>query len=264
LQNIGILKFKQHRNFMGNIKTVTIRKSGAAWYVSFSCQYEFEIAPHTGEAVGIDVGIEFYASLSNGEQISNPRHFRKSEQRLAKSQRKLAGLKTLPKTDPKKRKAKGAVAKAHQKIRNQRRDFQHKTARKLAVAFSLIFVEALQITNLTKRPKPLCAEDGTYLPNGASAKSGLAKSINDAGWDTFISILSYKAVEAGGQVLKVNPKYTSQICPQCGNTKKKELSERWHSCECGCELPRDVAAAKNILAVGLHSLGSNPLEAARL
>jgi putative transposase len=264
IQNIGEIRFKQHRNLQGQIKTVTIRKQGAFYYVVFSCQYEFEVLPHSGKAVGIDVGLEFFASQSDGVQIANPRYYRKSEKRLAKAQRKLDRTSHLPKLDPAKRKARKAVALAHRKIRNQRKDFLHKQSRLVVNRYSLICVEDLQVKNLTRRAKPVQdAETGQYLPNGASAKSGLAKSITDAGWSTFVGMLSYKAVEAGSKLTRVNPKRTSQTCPSCGNVRAKELSERWHSCECGASMPRDIAAAKVILAVGLHSLGL-PLEAAVL
>ena len=262
IQNVGEIRFKQHRNVTGQIKTVTIRKQGPHYYVVFSCQYEFEVAPRSGPAVGIDVGLEFFSSQSDNVQIANPRYYRKSEKRLAKAQRKLERVKHLPKFDPAKRKARKAVACSHKKIRNQRRDFLHKQSRILAKGYSLIVVEDLQVKNLTRRAKPVQDnETGEYLPNGASAKSGLAKSILDAGWSTFINMLSYKAAEAGSKLIKVNPHGTSQTCSDCGATRKKELSESWHSCECGCSIPRDIAAARVILAVGLHSLGIQSLEA---
>lgn len=238
IQNVGEIRFKQHRNIQGQIKTVTIRKVGRAYFVVFSCQYEFEIEPHPGLAVGIDVGLEFFASQSDGVQVENPRYYRKSEKRLAKAQRKLDRVKHLPKNDPAKRKARKAVACSHKKIRNQRKDFLHKQSRLVADTYSLIFVEDLQVRNLTRRAKPVQdSETGAFLPNGASAKSGLAKSIQDAGLRTYINMLSYKAVEAGSKLIKVNPRGTSQTCPECLAVAKKELSERWHSCECGASLP---------------------------
>jgi transposase len=94
------------------------------------------------------------------------------------------------------------------------------------------------------------------VPNGASAKAGLNKSINDAGWSTFTEMLSVKAAWAGRLVLLVNPSKTSQICPNCGVIREKDLSERWHSCECGCELDRDTASAKVILDRGRKQLGA--------
>ena len=103
---------------------------------------------------------------------------------------------------------------------------------------------------MSKRPKPKQDEQGNYVPNGAAAKGGLNKSIVDAGWAMFQQFCIYKAANAGREVLFVNPRYTSQICSGCGAVKKKELSERWHSCECGAELDRDYNAALNILVLG--------------
>jgi putative transposase len=119
----------------------------------------------------------------------------------------------------------------------------------------MIVFEDLKPGNLSKAPKPKQDENGKYLPNGASAKAGLNKSILDAGWSTFITMCEYKAEWAGTvQVVRVDPRYTSQICSRCGQVRKKELSERWHSCECGCELDRDHNAALNILRLGVKAV----------
>jgi putative transposase len=243
IQNVGNIKFKQHRNVgRGEIKTVTIRRDGSHWYVSFSCCYEFEpVTTHTGGTIGIDLGLEHFANLSNGVQVENPRFFRKSEKRLAKAQRKLARLNHLPRTEPKKLKAKAVVQKAYRKVRNQRADFGHKLSHQLVNQYSLIVVEDLNIKGL--------------------AKGMLAKSVSDAGWSNFIRMLEYKAVEAGSQVIKVDPRYTSQTCPNCGAIKKKALAERWHECACGYTEQRDVAAARVILSRGLATLGTSTLDA---
>jgi putative transposase len=239
LQGIGNVRFKQHRNIQGQIKTVTIERDSDNWYVVFSCQYEFEtVSKHTGPTVGIDVGLEYFANLSNGEQVANPRFFRKSEKRLAKAQRKLSAL---AKTDPKRRKARVRVAKANLRIRNQRHDFAHKLSRTFVSTYSLVAVEDLNIKGL--------------------AGGMLAKSVNDAAWSLFIGMLEYKAAEAGSLVLKVDPRHTSQTCPDCGNIRKKELSERWHECSCGSSMPRDVAAARVILSRGLATVSNQPVEA---
>src|SRR5947209_906815 len=125
----------------------------------------------------------------------------------------------------------------------------------------LVF-EDIKPANLSKRAKPKQdAETGPYLPNGASAKSGLNKSIQDAGWSQFITMCEYKAGYAGVSVVRVDPKYTSQVCSGCGTVRKKELSERWHSCDCGTELDRDHNAALNILRLGSSQQGAISVEA---
>jgi putative transposase len=148
-----------------------------------------------------------------------------------------------------------AVAKAHRRVRNQRRDFVHKASRKLVNRYQVIVLEDLQTKNLIRRPKPKQNEEtGQCLPNGAAAKGGLNKSISDTGWGMFTELLSVKAAWAGREVLFVNPSKTSQICPNCGSVCQKDLSERWHSCVCGCELDRDTASAKVILDLGRKQL----------
>ena len=203
--------------------------------------------------VGIDLGVTHFAALSDGTFIENPRHFRKAEKQL---QRRSQALSRKKDRSHRREKARRLVAKAHRKIRNQRRDFQHKQSRKLVDTYQVIVFEELQIANLTKAPKPKQDEEtGHYLPNGAAVKGGLNKSILDAGWGTFQQMCTYKAAWAGRTVVKVDPKYTSQVCSGCGTVRKKELSERWHSCECGCELDRDTNAAINILHKGQQLFG---------
>jgi len=204
-----------------------------------------EPLPTSYEDVGIDLGITHFAALSNGEFIESPRHYRKAEKKLKKLQEALSRKK---RGSHRRKKAVAAVAKAHRKVKNQRRDFVHKASRKLVNRYQVIVLEELQTTNLVKRPKPKQDEEtGHYLPNGASAKAGLNKSISDAGWGMFTEILQVKAECAGRVVAFVDPKYTSQVCSNCRTVKTKTLDERWHSCECGCELDRDTNAAKNIL-----------------
>lgn len=138
---------------------------------------------------------------------------------------------------------------------NQRKDFHHKQARKLVSKYQTIVFEKLQPANMSKRPKPKQDEaTGHYLPNGASAKAGLNKSILDAGWGQFQHIAVNKAECAGSRVLFVSPKYTSQLCSGCGAIVQKELEERRHVCSCGCNLDRDHNAAMNIKRLGLQAL----------
>jgi putative transposase len=185
----------------------------------------------------------------------------KAENVLERRQQSLSRKK---KGSHRREKAKRLVAKAHRKIRNQRRDFHHKQARKLVQEHQTIVFEELEIKNVSRHAKPKQDENGTYMPNGAAAKSGLNKSILDAGWGQFQAIVSHKAACAGRVVLFVNLHYTSQVCSQCGTIHKEDLSERWHSCECGCELDRDTNAAINILRLGRSQRRATCVEAPRL
>jgi putative transposase len=247
LSKIGSIKAKVHREIKGPIKTCTIKREGDCWYVVFSCDVEHEPLEASSEAVGIDLGLLHFATLSDGSTIENPRYYRHAEKRLERLQHSLSRKK---RGSHRRRKAIKQVAKAHRKVANQRRDFLHKASHALVNSYGLIVFEELQPTNMSKRPKPKLDEQGNYIPHGASAKGGLNKSINDAGWGMFQQFCTYKAANAGRSVLLVNPEHTSQICSGCGTVKKKTLEERWHSCECGVELDRDHNAALNILALG--------------
>lgn len=261
LSKIGRAKVKLHREMKGTIKTVTIKREVNHWYVTFSCEVEApEKLPVSYEDVGIDLGVTHLATLSNGEMIEHPRCLRKAEKTLRRRQQALA---RKQRGSHRRTRAKKMIGKAHRKIANQRRDFHHKASRMLVNRYQVIVFEDIQIANLTKRPKPKQDENGKYLPNGASAKGGLNKSIQDAGWGAFVSMCVSKAEEAGRTLIKVSPRFTSQICSKCGVIRKKTLSERWHSCDCGAELDRDVNAAINILARGYQTLagGTHPTRA---
>ncbi len=259
LTKIGQAKVKLHRPVEGKIKTVTIKREGDQWYVTFSCEVpEPEKVPLSYEDVGIDLGVTHLATLSNGEMIEHPRYYRKAQKVLEQRQQALSRKK---RGSHRRDRARTLLAKAHRKIARQRRDFAHKASKKLVERYQVIVFEDIQTANLTKKPKPKQDDDGKYLPNGASAKGGLNKSILDAGWGTFVSLCSVKAAWAGRTVIKVSPKYTSQICSHCGTVRKKDLSERWHRCECGAELDRDVNAAINILERGRRQQSAMAVEA---
>ncbi len=259
LTKIGKAKVTLHRPLEGKIKTVTMKREVDQWYVIFSCEVEApEKLPTSYEDVGIDLGVTHLATLSNGEMIEHPRNFRKAQKTLEKRQQALSHKK---RGSHRRNKACKALAKAHRKIARQRKDFQQKASRQLVNRYQIIVFEDIQTSNLTKRPKPKQDENGMYLPNGASAKGGLNTSILDAGWGSFVHLCSVKAAWAGRALIKVDPRFTSQVCSGCGQVRKKDLSERWHSCDCGCELDRDVNAAMNILERGRRQLRLLSVEA---
>src|SRR5581483_10363226 len=190
----------------------------------FNCEVETEKLPVSYEDVGIDLGITHFAALSDGTFIENPRHFRKSEKKLVKAQQALSRKK---RGSHRRKKAVRRVAKCHRKIRNQRKDFHHKASHNLVNRYQIIAFEDLQTKNLMKRPKAKQDENGNYLPNKASAKAGLNKSIQDAGWSMFTEMVSTKAACAGRTVIFVDPFKTSQICSGClKEGPHKELDER--------------------------------------
>jgi putative transposase len=259
LTKIGKAKVKLHRPLEGKIKTITIKREVDEWYVTCSCEMpEPEKVPVSYEDVGIDLGVTHLATLSTGEMIEHPRSYRKAQKVLEKRQQALSRKK---RGSHRRDKARKAVVKAHRKIARQREDFQHKVAKKLVDRYQVIVFEDIQTSNLTRKPKPKQDENGKYLPNGATAKGGLNKSMLDAGWGSFVQMCSVKAAWAGRTLIKVDPRFTSQVCSGCGQVRTKDLSERWHSCACGTELDRDVNAAINILERGRRQQGAISVEA---
>jgi putative transposase len=260
LSKIGDIAIHLHRPIEGNIKTCAIRRTATGkWFVCFCCEVGPEHLEPSAEKVGIDVGLKVFAALSNGEFIENPRFFRRDEKALAKAQRKFDKVKHKHRTKAR-RKAKKVVSRIHERIATRRHDFGHQTARRLVNRFGVIGVEALSVENMMASPKakPDPENEGQFLSNGASAKAGLNKSIADASWSMFRSILTMKAENAGRLVVAVSPQYTSQMCSGCGNIAKKSLKERTHRCTvCGLFADRDTNAAVNIkAAVGQHSLAA--------
>jgi len=235
LSKVGSLKMVYHRPSKGKMKTCTVQRSATGkWYVSFACECEPLRLPDVPSQVGIDVGLKTFATFSNGEEIANPRFFRKEEKSLAQVQRQKS---TLMKGSPQRHKQRKAVARVHERIKFRRDNFTHQESRKIVNHFGVIAVEDLTVKRMTHNH---C----------------LAKSIVDASWSAFFGQLSCKAEEAGRQFIKVNPAYTSQTCSTCGHRQKMPLDLRVFACPCcHAHLDRDLNAAKNICAVGLHSLG---------
>jgi putative transposase len=245
LSKIGRIAVRWSRPIAGAIKTVTISREADGWYVSFSCaEVPVEPLPLTGRETGIDVGLKVFLITAAGEAVANPRYYRTAERALKKAQQRMSKRK---KGSRRRRKAVQVLAKQHQHARRQRSDFHHKTALMLLRQYDVIYVEAIQPANLSRRPAPVQGENGGYEHNGASRKAGLNKSIQDAGWSHFLSILTCKAACAGKRVEAVSPTYTSQDCSGCGKRIHKSLSVRTHVCmNCGLIIDRDENAARNI------------------
>lgn len=251
LSKIGYLKIKLHRQIEGKIKTCTIKCDGQYWYACFSCEVETQSKlPYTDDTIGIDLGLLHFATLSTGDTIENPCYYRKSEKKLAKAQRALARKK---RKSNRHKKAVQRVSKAYHKVRNQRQNFLHQQSRQLVNTYETIVFEDLAPSKMSKAPATKQDENGKYLPNGASQKAGLNKSIRDAGWSYFVTMCEYKAEWAGTTVVRVDPYKTSQVCSSCGiEGPHKDLSERTHTCtNCGVVFDRDHNAAINIKNIWL-------------
>jgi putative transposase len=228
LSKIGKVKVHLSRPIEGEIKTCAIKREADGWYVIFSVEEpKKEVAPAPKESVGVDVGIESFATLSDDEAapISNPRYFRRAEKDLKKAQRRVS---RRVKGSQGRKKAVRLLAKKHLKVKRQRRDFHFKEARKLVSQYQSVKVEDLNIQGMVRNHH-------------------LAKSISDAGWGQFIEIVIFKAEEAGRKVIKVNPSYTSQDCSRCGYRNQITLATRVYQCsKCRLVIHRDRNGAKRI------------------
>ena len=236
LSKIGRIAVRWSRPLEGTPKTVSLIQEPDGWYACIACaDVPVQSLPATGQETGIDLGLESFLTLADGMAVENPRHYRKAEKHLLKAQRCVSKRK---KGSKRRRKAVRLLQRAHQKVARQRRDFHHKTALSLLKQYDTDSYEDVQVANLVQ--------------NGH-----LAKSIHDAGWSQFCTILVFKAGNAGKQAVAVPPAYTSQVCSGCGVLVQKGISVRWHACpECGASLHRDHNAALNIQWVGQTHRGA--------
>jgi putative transposase len=213
LSKIGRIRLRLHRPLQGMPKTVTISREADGWYAGFSCA-QVPTAPlaQTGRETGIDVGLKVFLITAEGERVAHPRHYRTAEKRLAKAHRRVSRRKQGSK---RRRKAVLLLKRRHQRIQRQRADFHHNTALYLLRTYDTIYLEDLRVANLVRNPH-------------------LAKSISDAGWAQFRTLLVCEAEWAGKRVAAVPPAYTSQDCSGCGERMPKSLSVRLHVCtNCG-------------------------------
>jgi putative transposase len=235
LSKIGVIKVILHRPIEGRIKTLTIRRDAVGnWYACFACEVPSKPLPKSELAIGIDVGLDHFATLSNGEKIANPRFFRNNEKALATAQRRLhqAERSTLERAKQRK-----TMAHIHQRIANQRRNFAHQLSHEWVNHFGIMAFEKL---------------GNKHMRHNHSLTMG----ISDAAWRQLIAYTTYKAENAGRVVVLVDPRNTSKICSGCGSMFETSLSVRVHSCPvCGLVMERDQNAAINILGLGLQSLG---------
>jgi len=252
LQNVGLVTVRWHRSLPdeAKLKNIILLRKPSGWYVLLQVDLpDVEPEPSDKPAIGIDVGIHHALALSDGTIIDSPKYLEQSLKKLRRLQRRVARRKKGSKGWWR---AVHQVAKQHEHIANQRRDWWHKVTTWLVQNYGTIALEDLNLSFL--------------LRNGS-----LARHAHDVGLGIFYKLLDYKAMEAGVEIVKVNPAYTSQVCSECGCIVEKKLSEREHCCpHCGFTADRDVNAALNILWAGtrppdanvsheaVRSLGSSP------
>lgn len=262
LPKLGAIKIIEHRPIPDGftIKNAQVTLKADGWYVSLCIEdksipeFDCDVNPTLKNSIGIDVGLEKFLSDSEGGFIDNPRHFRSSAVKLAKLQQKFE---TKKKRSRARKLLYRKIAKLHLKISRQRKQFHYETVQNLLSKVEVVCVEKLNVASMARRCKPKQDDTGKFLPNRQAQKSGMNKSILDAGWGQFIEILSSKAARAGKKVIKVNPSGTSQYCYNCLSRVSKTIADRWHSCPtCGVEIDRDTCSAKLIkkVALGIASL----------
>ncbi|MFF3889350.1 RNA-guided endonuclease InsQ/TnpB family protein [Streptomyces sp. NPDC001914] len=253
LQGIGHIRVHQHRPVRGRIKTISVKREGSRWYVVLACdQLPTEPLPGTSVAIGIDMGVEHFLTTSDGEHIANPRFLKAASDELVEAQRQLARFPQRTRQRSKKHRAAARrVARIYAAIRRQRLDHAHKVALALVRDYDVIAHERLNTAGmtLTPKPKPDPERPGSFLPNSAAAKAGLNRSILDAGWGVFLTVLANKAESAGRRVIAVDPRNTSRICPSCGHTaKENRVTQANFVCmACGFAANADHVAATNVL-----------------
>jgi len=228
---LGWVKFKQHRPIVGETKGYTVRKDATGnWWISIHAEVEEKPVSrvwHDLRAIGFDLGCTNVVTLSNGEKVENPKFLKASQKKLAKAQRQKKWC---------------AARYLHRKVRNQRTDFNHKLSRNLVEGFDIISCESINIKQL---------KEETF--------KGIRKSMSDAAWAQLVQFVSYKAEEAGKIFTQVDPAYTSKTCSACGKIHKDfTFEKKTMRCSCGHVEDRDINAAKNILTLGLQGLGESP------
>ncbi len=234
LPKIGDLKVKWSRTLPSTPSTVTVVKDSAGrYFASFVVEtHPEEVLPETTPETGIDLGLGHFAVLSDGRKIDSPRFLRRAEKRLKKAQRALS---RKVKGSSNRNKARVKVARAHARVADARRDFHHQLSTKLIRENQAVAVEDLAVKGL--------------------ARTRLAKSVHDAGWSAFVSMLEYKAARYGRTFIRIGRfEPTSQVCSQCGvkDGPKPLYVREWTCGACGAVLDRDVNAAVNIAkAAGL-------------
>lgn len=233
--NLGTIRCRGRLLPEGTQRALRVIRRASGWYAQIILDdgKQPPITKPVESSVGIDVGLTSFATLSTGEQIANPRFTKNSQHKLTALQRRVSRRK---KGSANRRKAVESLRRQHERIADQRKYFCHQHTTELVRRFDLIAVEKLNVSGMSR--------------------SRFGKSILDAAWGMFFAQLVVKAANAGRQVVAVNPRGTSQECPNCGAVVPKLLSERRHVCVCGCECHRDHASAQVILARGLVATGS--------
>ncbi len=258
LPKVGWVGFFKSQSIEGTIRHITISRNGKHWFASICCEVAIADVPPKKTAVGIDIGIEKLCAMSDGQTTENPTYFNQYKRKLAKLQRKLSSKKKFSKNF---KKLKARITALHTKIADARRDHIHKTTTIIAKNHGMVVLEDLRVKAMSKSAKGTIDNPGKNV----CRKSGLNRSILDAGWGEFRRQLEYKVGWANGIVLAIDPKNTSRRCPVCGHTaKENRMTQADFICvRCGHADDADVNAAINILRAGHARLACGEIGAVR-
>ena len=246
LPKLGWMHYRNSREVLGEVKNVTVSHSCGHWYISVQTEREVSEAKHPStSAIGVDMGIAQFATLSDGHVFAAVNSFKQKQKQLARYQRAFS---RKVKFSQNWKKQKRKIGRLHQTIANIRKDYLHKTTTIISQNHAMIVIEDLQVKNMSKSASGNLDKPGRHV----KAKSGLNRSILDQGWFEFRRQIEYKQVWRGGDVLAVPPQYTSQRCSCCGTVSKENRpSQAKFACiACGYQANADVNAAMNILAAG--------------
>lgn len=246
LPKLGWIRYRNSRDVLGEVRNVTVSQSGGKWFASIQTQREVEQPlPTATTAIGIDVGIVRFATMSDGSFIAPLNSFKTHQQRLARYQRRMS---RKIKFSSNWKKAKARVQKIHTGIANARKDFLHKATTTISQNHAFVCIEDLQVRNMSRSSKGNSEQHGKMVKQ----KSGLNRSILDQGWGEFRRQLAYKVVWHGGMLLAVPPHHTSQTCPACNHVSKdnRQTQAKFLCVDCDYENHADVVGAINVLARG--------------
>ena len=245
LPKLGWLRYRNSRDVLGEVKNVTVSQSGGKWIVSIQTEREVELPIPQGGAVGVDMGIARFATLSDGTYYAPLNSFKRHQDRLRRAQQAMS---RKTKFSNNWKKAKARIQRIHTRIGNVRRDYLHKATTTISQNHAMVCIEDLQVRNMSKSSKGSADQPGRQV----RAKSGLNKAILDQGWFEFRRQLDYKLAWSGGHLIAVPPQNTSRTCPACGHVSadNRPTQERFACIECGFEGNADVVGAINVLRAG--------------
>lgn len=245
LPKLGWLRYRNSREVLGIVRNVTVSARQGKWFVSIQTEREVEQPARKGNAVGIDMGIVRFATLSDGTFYAALNSFKRHEQALRKAQQAMSRKKKFSNNW---KKDKARIQRIHAHIANARMDFLHKTSSTISQNHAVVCIEDLQVRNMSRSAAGSIETPGRNV----RAKSGLNRSILDQGWFEFRRQLDYKLRYSGGQLIAVPAKNTSRTCPVCGHiAKENRRTQAQFACEaCGYEEHADVVGAINILRAG--------------